>query len=231
MYENAHNHQLILGNFLSGSDILPDMSWFLPNPDLIGCTSKSIQTIHLLIRASASDPSLEIIIPLYSSIKLFRHFYKKMPLHPLLHQIDYRYSHQLCRESPDPVLGCYPTMSFTSKVLWVFPWYIIPSVNCIICFDSDTLLLNSYLLLGWWLYRFVKMPRWVELMPSIIRVNPRVLTSLTLLVLPQINPLHYNFFEKRVVNERLCIEEVGVDLEPLRSCPWTRCGTYHWSFL
>ena len=59
------------------------------------------------------------------------------------------------------------------------------------------------------------MPRWVELMPSIIRVNPRVLTSLTLLVLRQINPLHYNFFEKRGVNERLCIEEVGVDLEPL----------------
>ena len=57
------------------------------------------------------------------------------------------------------------------------------------------------------------MPRWVELMPSIIRVNPRVLTSLTLLVLRQINPLHYIFFEKRGVNERLCIEEVGVDLE------------------
>jgi hypothetical protein len=25
------------------------------------------------------------------------------------------------------------------------------------------------------------------------------------------------------VNERLCIEEVGVDHEPLCSCPWTRC--------
>ena len=57
------------------------------------------------------------------------------------------------------------------------------------------------------------MPRWVELMPSVIRVNPRVLTSLTLLVLRQINPLHYIFFKKRGVNERLCIEEVGVDLE------------------
>ena len=50
-------------------------------------------------------------------------------------------------------------------------------------------------------------------MPSIIRVNPRVLTSLTLLVLRQINHLHYISFEKRGVNERLCIEEVGVDLE------------------
>ena len=44
-------------------------------------------------------------------------------------------------------------------------------------------------------------------------MNPRVLTSLTLLVLRQINPLHYNFFKKRGVNERLCIEEVVVDLE------------------
>jgi len=59
--------------------------------------------------------------------------------------------------------------------------------------------------------------------------NPRVLTSLTLLVLRQINPLHYIFFEKRGVNERLCIEEVGVDLEPLCSCPWTRCRTYRGS--
>ena len=63
-------------------------------------------------------------------------------------------------------------------------------------------------------------------MPSIIRVNPRVLTSLTLLVLRQINPRHNIFSEKRGVNERLCIEGVGVDLEPLCSCPWTRCRSY-----
>src|ERR1041385_2453769 len=35
---------------------------------------------------------------------------------------------------------------------------------------------------------------------------------------------------KREVNERICIEEVGVDPEPLCSCPWTRCRTYHESF-
>ena len=58
-----------------------------------------------------------------------------------------------------------------------------------------------------------KIPLLVELVPSIIRVNPRVLTSLTLLVLRQINPRHNIFSEKRGVNERLCIEEVGVDLE------------------
>ena len=147
-----------------------------------------------------------------------------MPLHPLLHLIDYWYSHQLCRESPDPLLGCYPTVSFTSKILWVFPWYILPSVNCIIYFDSDTLLLNSYLLLGWWLYRFVKMPRWVELMPSIIRVNPRVLMSLTLLVLRQINLLYFNFFENKEWMKgyalkkwestlNLCVHAHGPDVE------------------
>ena len=129
---------------------------------------------------------LQIIIPLYPSIESFRRFYKLMPLHPLVHLIDYWYSRQLCRESPDPLLGCYPTVSFTSKILWVFPWYIIPFVNCIFCFDFDTMLSNSYLLLGWWFYRFVKMPWWVEPMPSLIRVNPRVFTNHTLLVFCQI---------------------------------------------
>ena len=55
---------------------------------------------------------IEIIIPLYPSIESFRRFYKLMPLHPLLHLIDYRYSHQLCREPPYPWLDYYPTMSF-----------------------------------------------------------------------------------------------------------------------
>ena len=41
----------------SGSDIALDMSWFFPNQGLVGCTSKSIQLTHLLIRASAFDPS------------------------------------------------------------------------------------------------------------------------------------------------------------------------------
>ena len=50
-------------------------------------------------------------------------------------------------------------------------------------------------------------------MHSIVRVNLRVLPSLTLLVLWQINPLHYNFLEKQGVNERLCIKEGGVYLE------------------
>ena len=59
-----------------------------------------------------------------------------------------------------------------------------------------------------------KMPLWVEPMPSLVHVNPRFLTSLTLLVFCQIKFQHYKFFENQEVNEKLCIGEVGVDLEP-----------------
>lgn len=71
----------------------------------------------------------------------------------------------------------------------------------------------------WWWYRFVKMPRWVELMPSIIRVNPRVLMSLTLLVLRQINPLHYNFFENEEWMKGYALRS--------GSRPWTPCVHAH----
>ena len=50
-------------------------------------------------------------------------------------------------------------------------------------------------------------------MPSLNRVNPKVFTSHTILVFLPDNFLLYNFFEKREVNDRLGIEEVGVDLE------------------
>ena len=60
-----------------------------------------------------------------------------------------------------------------------------------------------------------KMPRWVEPMPSLICVNPKDFTGHTYLVLHQIKFSTTNvIFEKREVNGRLYIEEVGVDLEP-----------------
>ena len=59
-----------------------------------------------------------------------------------------------------------------------------------------------------------KMPLWVGPMPSLIHVNPRVFTSHTYLVLHQVKLSTTNvIFEIREVNGRLCIEEVGVDLE------------------
>mgnify|MGYP006980074213 CR=1 FL=1 len=59
-----------------------------------------------------------------------------------------------------------------------------------------------------------KKPLWVEHMPSLNRVNPKVFTSHTYLVLHQVKLSTTNvIFEIREVNGRLCIEEVGVDLE------------------
>ena len=49
-------------------------------------------------------------------------------------------------------------------------------------------------------------------MPSLICVNPKVFTGHTPLVIHQVG-LHTQIIFNRAVNERLCIAEVGVDLE------------------
>ena len=60
-----------------------------------------------------------------------------------------------------------------------------------------------------------KMPRWVGPMPSLICVDPKDFTGQTYLVLHQVKLSTTNvIFEIREVNERLCVEQVGVDLEP-----------------
>ena len=58
------------------------------------------------------------------------------------------------------------------------------------------------------------MPRWVEPMPSLICVNPKDFAGHTYLVLHQVKLSTTNVIIKiREANGRLCIEEVGVDLE------------------
>ena len=57
------------------------------------------------------------------------------------------------------------------------------------------------------------MPRWVEPMPSLICVNSEDFTSHTHLVFHQVKLSTLMPLSKREVNGRLCIEEVGVDLE------------------
>ena len=60
-----------------------------------------------------------------------------------------------------------------------------------------------------------KTPRGVEPMPSLISMNPEYFMGHTYLVLHEVKLSTTNvIFEIREVNERLCIEEVGVDLEP-----------------
>ena len=52
-------------------------------------------------------------------------------------------------------------------------------------------------------------------MPSLICANPEDFTDHTYLVLHQVKLSTTNvIFEIREVNERLCVEQVGVDLEP-----------------
>ena len=58
-----------------------------------------------------------------------------------------------------------------------------------------------------------KMPRWVELIPSLKPCEPESFhESYSSGILPDNSTLH--LLRKREVNERLCIGEVGVDLEP-----------------
>ena len=57
------------------------------------------------------------------------------------------------------------------------------------------------------------MPLWVEPMPPLIRLNPRVFNeSYSSGVLPD-NISTLQLHRKRELNEMICIEEVGVDLE------------------
>ena len=57
-----------------------------------------------------------------------------------------------------------------------------------------------------------KMPRWVEPMPSLICVNTIIFAGDTPLVFHQV-VLHIQIIFNRAVNERLCIGEVGGNLE------------------
>ena len=91
---------------------------------------------------------------------------------------------------------------------------MMPLLSCILCLANHALLSGLCYLL-WKLVVYVsKKPLWVEHMPSLNRVNPKVFTSHTYLVLHQVKLSTTNvIFEIREVNGRLCIEEVGVDLE------------------
>ena len=91
---------------------------------------------------------------------------------------------------------------------------MMPLVNCILCFVDRALLLSlCYLLLKFVVY-LSSMPRWVEPMPSLICVNPKDFAGHTYLVLHQVKISTTNVIIKiREAKGRLCIEEVGVDLE------------------
>ena len=78
------------------------------------------------------------------------------------------------------------------------------------------------------------MPRWVEPMPSLICMNPKDFAGHTYLVLHQVKLSTTNaIIEIREANGRLCIEEVGVDLElvfmpmePIWNLSWKLLAKY-----
>ena len=100
----------------------------------------------------------------------------------------------------------------------------MPLINLILCFGQPCSAHELVMFTMKFVVYVPKMPRWVEPTPSLICVNPKDLAGHTYLVLHQVKLSTTNvIFEIREVNVRLCIEEAGVDLEPLCSCPWKRC--------
>ena len=89
----------------------------------------------------------------------------------------------------------------------------MPLVNCILCFVNNALLSSlCYLLLKFAVY-VPKMPLWVEPIPALKLCELESFhESYTSGILPdKISTLQLH--RTREVNERLCIEEVEVDLE------------------
>ena len=111
------------------------------------------------------------------------------------------------------MLDYYPAVSFIFKILCALPLIHIAfgklySLLCQPCSASELELITSEVFAN-----VPKMPRRVELMLSLICVNPEISMGHTLLVLRRIKISTLQLCQKREVNERLCIEEVGVDLE------------------
>jgi hypothetical protein len=91
MCANARYHQVILLNYLSDSDVLPDMSWFLAIQFFIDCPTKSFSLSILGQSVCFWSFTMEFIIHLYfkhQTIQLFVVYHVSAFFLPL---IDYRY--------------------------------------------------------------------------------------------------------------------------------------------
>ena len=89
----------------------------------------------------------------------------------------------------------------------------MPLVNGIIYFLNLALLSSLWYLLLKLVVYVSKKPLWVEYMPSLNCVNSKAFASHTPLVFCQIKFQTLQLLRKWEVNERLCIGEVGVNLE------------------
>ena len=86
--------------------------------------------------------------------------------------------------------------SYSKNLMKFFPRYIMPLVIVSSPFVNHALLSSLCCLLLKFVVYAPKMPLWVEPMPPLIRLNLRVLASLTLLVFCQITFRPYNFIER-----------------------------------
>ena len=107
-----------------------------------------------------------------------------------------RCSHQLCYGPTDPLMDFIRHCPSYSITLWAFPWIHNALGNCIIYFLNLALLSSLWYLLLKLVVYVSKKPLWVEHMPSLNCVNPKVFMSHTLLVLRQIKFQHCNFIER-----------------------------------
>ena len=84
MCANAHNHQSTLLNYLSGSDVILNMSWFWTKLFVVNCAS-GLSNLSILDQSVCFwSLVLEIIIPLHLSFELFRWFHNLLHLHSFL---------------------------------------------------------------------------------------------------------------------------------------------------
>ena len=79
MCANAHNHQSTLLNYLFGSGVILNMSWFSTKLVAVNCASGLFNLSILDQSVSFRSFVLEIIIPLLSKHQIIQMFYNPMP--------------------------------------------------------------------------------------------------------------------------------------------------------
>jgi hypothetical protein len=112
MCAHARDHQVILLDYFSDSDVLPDMSWFSAIQTIIDCATKSFNLSILDQSVCFWSFDLEIIILLQFKHQTSHVFLESDASAFFLPLSEYRFSHQLRCGSPDPLLDYYPTVSF-----------------------------------------------------------------------------------------------------------------------
>ena len=138
-----------------------------------------------------------------------------------------RYSHQILYGQLDPCWILSDNVLHIQSHWKFFPWYIMPLVNCILSFwhRCSTIELELFTPEACGIC-FHDAPM-VEPMPFIICVNSKVFMSHTLLVFCQIKIFNTTTSSNARSEWKVMHWRSGSRPWTLRSCPWTRCRSYH----